>query len=247
MGDGGWGGIGYMEIVPGLYRLPGVDQGVNAYVWQPRGEADAGGPMLFDTGWPWSGRGLVASLVALGCQPEEVRAIAITHDDVDHTGRLASLQAVSAAEVIAHELEAPRLARDRWREPPGTTAAFRLVGGIFDRFYSRFQHSPVRVGRPVRDGDALPGGWIAIHTPGHTPGHTAYYHPGLRTLIAGDALRSTRSGRLRFPMRLYTEDSAEAARSIRKLAALEPEVICFGHGPVLRDAAGVLRKFAEAL
>ncbi len=176
-----------------------------------------------------------------------MRAIAITHDDVDHTGRLASLQAVSAAEVIAHELEAPRLARDRWREPPGTTMAFRLIGGVLERFYRRFQHSPVRVSRPVRDGDALPGGWIVVHTPGHTPGHTAYYHPGLHTLIAGDALRSTPGGQLRFPMRIYTEDSAAAAQSIRKLAELEPQVICFGHGPVLRDAAAPLREFAEVL
>jgi len=234
-----------MDIVPGLYPLVGVNVGVNAYVWQPRGEA--GGPLLFDCGLPWSGRGLVASLIALGCQPETVRAIAITHDDVDHTGRLASLHAVSGAEVIAHELEAPRLARDRWRPAPGKTAAHRLIGGIFDRFYGRFQHSPVRVSQPVRDGDALPGGWIAVHTPGHTPGHTAYYHPELRTLIAGDALRSTPRGQLRFPMRLYTEDSAAAAQSIRKLAELEPQVICFGHGPVLRDAAGVLRKFAAGL
>jgi len=86
-----------------------------------------------------------------------------------------------------------------------------------------------------------------VHTPGHTPGHTAYFHLRHRVLIAGDALGHNGRGWLRFPMRIYTEDLAAAARSIRKLAGLEPEVICFGHGPVLRDAAGVLRKFAEAL
>ena len=58
---------------------------------------------------------------------------------------------------------------------------------------------------------------------------------------------SRANGRLKFPMSLYTEDVALATCSIRELAALEPEVICFGHGPVLRDAAEPLRTFAENL
>jgi glyoxylase-like metal-dependent hydrolase (beta-lactamase superfamily II) len=236
-----------MEIVPGLYRLPGI-QGVNAYIWHPRADQrGAGEPILFDCGLPWSGRNLVASLIALGCQPTEVRTIAITHDDVDHVGRLAALQAVSAAEVIAHRLEAPRLARDRWREPPDLPGPLNLVAAVADRLSARLPRHPVRVDRAVEDGDALPAGWVAVHTPGHTPGHTAYFHPALRVLIVGDALSNLPGGRLRTPMPIYTEDRAAAIRSIRKLADLKPEVICPGHGPVVRGAADRLRKLAESL
>ncbi len=234
------------EIASGLYQLPGIT-GVGCYLWQPRAGADRGGaPMLFDCGLPWSGRVLAASLVALGCYPEELQTIAITHDDVDHVGRLAVLQAISGATVVAHEVEALRLARDRWREPPIFGAAARLAGGLLDSFYRRWPHRPVRVGLQVTDGARLPGGWVAVHTPGHTPGHTAYFYPADGLLVAGDAL-GNRGGRLRFPMGIYTEDRIAAAQSIRKLAALAPEVVVFGHGPALYAAAGPLRRFAESL
>ena len=65
--------------------------------------------------------------------------------------------------------------------------------------------------------------------------------------MAGDALGRHRDGRLLFPMALFTEDSDEAARSIRKLSGLDPEVIVFGHGPALYHAGGTLRQFANAL
>ena len=43
------------EIVPGLYRLPGVT-GVGVYLWNPGSTATcaehAGAPMLFDCGLP---------------------------------------------------------------------------------------------------------------------------------------------------------------------------------------------------
>jgi glyoxylase-like metal-dependent hydrolase (beta-lactamase superfamily II) len=236
-----------MEIVPGLYRLPSI-QGVNAYVWHPQADQrGAGEPILFDCGFPWSGRALVASLVALGCQPTEVRTIAITHDDVDHAGRLASLRAVSGAEVIAHALEAPRFGRAAWRDLPGLRA-WGSVGQAIGRLMSRaMPQRPVAVTRPVQDGDALPGGWIVVHTPGHTPGHAAYFHPERRILIAGDALGSVRDGRLRPPEAFVTEDPVTAAASVRKLAALEPDVLCCGHGLETHDAAEALKRLAEAL
>ncbi len=236
-----------MEIVPGLYRLPGI-QGVNAYVWHPRADQrGAGEPILFDTGLPWSGRALVASLIALGCQPTEVRTIAITHDDVDHAGRLVSLRAVSGATVVAHALEAPRLGRATWRDLPGLQARGNVSKAI-GRLMSRWlPHRPVVVTRIVQDGDALPGGWIVVHTPGHTPGHASYFHPERRILIAGDALGSARNGRLRAPQAFATEDPATATASVRKLAALAPDVICFGHGPEVHDAAETLHKLADVL
>ena len=79
------------EIVPDLYRLPDI-RGVNAYLWKPHPNQTAPGEaILFDCGWPWSGRGLAASLAELGCGPGDLRAIAITHGDFDHVGPLAAL------------------------------------------------------------------------------------------------------------------------------------------------------------
>jgi glyoxylase-like metal-dependent hydrolase (beta-lactamase superfamily II) len=43
------------------------------------------------------------------------------------------------------------------------------------------------------------------------------------------------------PQVMFTPDPAQNRRSARRLAALEPALICFGHGPPLRDP----RKFVE--
>jgi glyoxylase-like metal-dependent hydrolase (beta-lactamase superfamily II) len=228
-----------MEIISGLYRLAGAGR--------PRNGKDDAAPLLFDCGWPWSGKGLVADLVALGCRPQQIRAIAITHDDIDHTGRLAPLQAVSGATVIAHTAEIARLGGDHWRPLPRNGGLDDVLGGIADLLYAPWRHHPVRVSHPARDGDRLPGGWLVVHTPGHTPGHAAYFHPLLGVAIVGDALGSPRNGRLRAPAPIYAEDMGEAIRSVRKLAELEPAIICFGHGPILRDAAQALRRLASAL
>ena len=45
---------------------------------------------------------------------------------------------------------------------------------------------------------------------------------------------------------MFTPDPAANRASIRRLAALEPAVVCFGHGPPLRDP-GRLAAFAAAL
>ncbi len=104
------------------------------------------------------------------------------------------------------------------------------------------------VTRPVEDGAELPGGWVAVHTPGHTPGHLAFWHPATRVLIAGDAIGSPQAGRIRANTGNYSADDEEVVRSVRKLAALKPDTICFGHGPeIIGGAAPMLDRLADSL
>lgn len=234
-------------VVAGLYRLAGI-RGVNAYLWMPRpGPADPGETILFDCGWPWSGRDLVACLAGLGCRPREVRTLAITHADFDHVGQAAAITHEGKTELAAHELEAPLLASDHWRVLPGAGRSLDPVILAAGPLYRRWPPRPVALARPLHDGEAIGGGWMAVHTPGHTPGHTAFFHPASRVLIAGDALGSVRHGQVRLPKRLYAEDWPAALRSVRKLAELEPAVICFGHGRVLHQASGLLQALVRSL
>ena len=137
-----------VEVVPGLYRLADI-RSVNAYVWRPRPEQRAEAePILFDCGWPWSGRALVSSLAALSCRPTEIKKIAITHADLDHAGRLASLQAVSGAEVIAHSVEAERLTHDSWRALPGNRGPLNVVARVAALYSTRWPPHPVRATSP---------------------------------------------------------------------------------------------------
>ena len=81
--------------------------------------------------------------------------------------------------------------------------------------------------------------------PGHSPGHVAYWRESDRVLIAGDVLNGmnliTGIPGLHEPPNAFTTDPAQNRESARRLAALEPSLVVFGHGPPLRDT----RKFVD--
>jgi glyoxylase-like metal-dependent hydrolase (beta-lactamase superfamily II) len=234
------------EVVPGLYRLLSVGAGVNAYLWRPQ-RATRAQTILFDCGYPWLTRKVAAELDSLNCSPRQIGAIAITHDDIDHAGTLRWLLAAGVSDVAAHTLEAPRLAAGSWRQPPHLWRTLGLLRPAAGRIYARAPHPPVAVTMPLNDGDSLADGWFLVHTPGHTAGHASFYNPEHRILIAGDALGASRSGKkLRLSMRIFTEDQLQEAASIRKLALLQPYILCPGHGGIMRNAAGHLQHFADA-
>jgi glyoxylase-like metal-dependent hydrolase (beta-lactamase superfamily II) len=98
--------------------------------------------------------------------------------------------------------------------------------------------------KPVGDGDEVFGLRI-IGTPGHTAGHIAVFDPSTGVLVAGDALRTTAG--LTGPDPRNTADMAQAAASVRKLAALDVRVILPGHGaPLTTGAAEALAQLAAA-
>jgi len=98
---------------------------------------------------------------------------------------------------------------------------------------------------PLTDGDEVFGLQI-IGTPGHTAGHVAVFDPATGVLVAGDALRAT-SG-LAGPDPRYTDDMAQAAVSVRKLATLPVRTILPGHGdPLTSGAAEALGRLAASM
>ena len=75
-----------------------------------------------------------------------------------------------------------------------------------------------------------------VATPGHTPGSICLYVTSQKVLVVGDALRYT-FGRLRLPAPSVTQDPWQARESLKKLTALDFEVLCFSHYPPLREKA----------
>jgi glyoxylase-like metal-dependent hydrolase (beta-lactamase superfamily II) len=153
--------------------------------------------------------------------------------------------------VYAHVLEHPLL-NGRQSYPPSDPAN----KGLMARLSPLFPRAPIDIGRHL---NALPAdgavphmpGWQWLHTPGHTPGHVSLWHPTLRQLIAGDAFTTTgqesvyeaatQELEMHGPPQYFTPDWIDAARSVRSLATLEPEVAITGHGraiggPALRAA-----------
>ena len=103
---------------------------------------------------------------------------------------------------------------------------------------------PYPVARRLREGDEV-AGFKVLDVPGHSPGHVAYWRESDRVLIAGDVLNNmnvmTGIRGLHEPRVEFTNDPPLNRESARRLGALEPSLVVFGHGPPLRDT----RKFTE--
>ncbi|HEY1013574.1 MAG TPA: MBL fold metallo-hydrolase [Herpetosiphonaceae bacterium] len=118
------------------------------------------------------------------------------------------------------------------------------------RLQKRFWTGPAHpVARRLGEGDTV-GSFTVVDAPGHSPGHVAFWRERDRVLILGDVLTNmsllTGKAGLHEPPRRFTVDPAANRQSARKLAALDPAVVCFGHGPPLRDGAA-LGAFADRL
>lgn len=208
---------------------------------------------IIDSGLPKHRDTIFQAVREAGHKPEDVNHIALTHHHVDHTGSLAALIAATSATAYVHPLDAAIV---RGEEPaPGpnkTVMAGRLLGPLLDRISPKLE--TVSALSETNDGDSIPaaGGMTVIHTPGHTAGHLSFLWPqngGI--LFAGDAAGNL-LGRLGPPTNalggMFTEDIPAAKVSFRKLAALEFDTACFGHGgPIKGKAHAAFRRAVEKL
>jgi glyoxylase-like metal-dependent hydrolase (beta-lactamase superfamily II) len=97
--------------------------------------------------------------------------------------------------------------------------------------------TPFQVDEILADGQILPalGGLRVVDTAGHTPGHISLFAPSVGVLFCGDSMVTDEKGI--HPPR-YIWDDAKAKEAQRRQAALGARIVCPGHGPVIRDAAG---------
>jgi len=229
------------EIAPGVY---GIGMGyVNAFLI-----AGEDGLALVDSGLPRKKDPILSAVAGVGRRPVDLRHILITHHHIDHMGSLGDLMEATGAKSYVHLLDSPIVRGDAPQPGPNPKSLLGLFAGPL---IERFGPAPTtaRVDVEVADGDelAVAGGVRAVHTPGHTPGHLSFLLPREGgVLFAGDAAANVI--RLGLPIGMFTADREQAKASISRLASLEFEVACFGHGRVLKGEANLrFRRLAEKL
>jgi glyoxylase-like metal-dependent hydrolase (beta-lactamase superfamily II) len=198
---------------------------------------DSDGLTLVDASISNAGPKILAQLGQMGYKPSDVKRILITHAHPDHVGSLPFLQKETGAEVWCHALEKPVI--------EGKESIMRRPSGLRPPD-TKVPPSPVH--RTLADGEmlAILGGLQVVHTPGHAPGHLSFFQPQRRLLIVGDVIFRLFFNRLTLPLAMLTVDMEEDKRSIRKLMALKPEGLLFGHGqPILTNAMAELEAFAQ--
>jgi glyoxylase-like metal-dependent hydrolase (beta-lactamase superfamily II) len=232
--------VDVIEILPRL-RFLRFPVG-HAYLWQ-----DPDGLTLVDAGAPGSAPLIAAAVRGLGHDVADVRRLVLTHCHIDHTGAAPEIASWGRVTVFAHRLDAPVI---RGEAPAPLPKLADWEKPIFEQVAGRgpiVPPVPVRVDREVGDGDALGfgAGARAVSVPGHTPGSIAIYLPEPGVLFTGDAV-ACHEGRA--ILGAFNADPAQAADSLRKLADLDAEIACFGHGdPITREATAGLRAAAARL
>jgi hydroxyacylglutathione hydrolase len=213
------------RVADGVWQLRGFPpNAINVYLVED---------VLIDASSRHAGRRILRQL-----RGRDVNAHALTHAHPDHQG--ASKEVCEAldipfwvGELDADAAERPELIRERQPDHP------------ISRFFIRTLIGPGRrVDRRLREGDEV-AGFRVLHVPGHSVGHLAFWRESDRVLILGDVLTNmdvfTGVPGLHEPKPYLTPDPATNRDSARRLAALEPSLVLFGHGPPLRDT----KKFVD--
>jgi hydroxyacylglutathione hydrolase len=157
------------------------------------------------------------------------------HGDTDHRGAAPALRAY--ADVLCHpdavEQAQGSGGRDYWR-PQALPLDVRVLHGFTHRFV--WDGGPVHLDGTVREGDRL-AGFEVVDLPGHAPGLIGLWRERDRVALVSDCFyMNDMHGRPQppsVPLDAYNLDTAQARRSIRKLAELRPAIACPGHlGPL---------------
>ena len=191
---------------------------------------------LVDSGLPWNVGGVLKYIRAIGRNPDDLRLVLMTHSHPDHTAGALGLRRRTGAEIVAHAGDTRRHADQE------VSLSYMRVFTSLKAPIPFLQRTPVA--RLVEDGEVLPalGGVRVIHTPGHTPGSVCYLLEDRSLLFSGDTAFSN-GRRLSRSLPFFGSDMQDYRRSLDRLAALEFDTLCGGHGePLVGGASDRLRE-----
>lgn len=192
---------------------------------------------------------LERELQTRGWSLDDVKHMLITHAHPDHIGGLPEFQRRSNATTYAHRIDAMVIrgeAESAIANPDELSGLSRFMYRQMAQSQNR-QIEPARVDVDLSDGDVLDTileGLQVVHLPGHSHGQVGYYVPQQKLLIGGDVMMRL-FGSLRMPLRIVSPDWTAVKQSIRRVADMDVEILCLGHGKPIYNANPIIQNFAN--
>lgn len=219
------------KVADGVWLLRGdARKAMNVYFLE-----DGDGVVQFDAGT----KAMAKKARAAGEELGGVKRIVLGHAHADHRGTAPSLN----APVFCHPDEVPHAEAEgaRW----SYLDLSRLpvpARWIYPALLQRWDGGAVKIEGTVSEGDDV-AGFRVIHFPGHAPGQIGLWRESDRLALVSDVvylIDSTRLGKplpkgeASVPHPAWGWNHDKAKESVRKLAALDPAVVCSGHDEPLR-------------
>ncbi len=219
------------EVAKNVFQIPLMPRNsINCYVVDD---------VLIDAGIKSSANKILDAI-----KNTDINTHVLTHAHADHQG---------SSSIICERLNIP-LWTSEWEK---TNAESGIVIDEYpneNHFIAQFQQKywagkGYKVSKTLTEGDEV-GSFTVIETPGHSKGHISFFREKDGVLIVGDTLVNmdffTTFIGLNEPPNLFTTDKVRNIESIKKIHGLNPKILCFGHGPVLKNN-GHLERLLEKI
>lgn len=216
------------ELAPRVWQLRGdIRGGMNVYFIEEPG----GGVVQFDAGT----RGMTGPVRDAGRRLGGINRVVLGHAHADHRGAAARADAPVYCHPAALEealFPGPILPYFDF-----SLLEFAPVRWIFPTLLRHWDGGPVDVVDTVQIGDEV-AGFEVIDLSGHAPGQIGLWREADRLALVSDTVYLIDSARLRelpegtvaVPHAAFNQDTEAAREAVLRLAALNPETVCAGHG-----------------
>jgi hydroxyacylglutathione hydrolase len=221
------------RVADGVWLLRGdLRKSMNVYFLE-----DEGGVVQFDAGT----KAMVKAARRAAEQLGGVKRVVLGHAHADHRGAAPSM----GAPVFCHPDEVADAEREGalWSYLDLSQLPVAPARWIYPSLLRRWDGGPVKIEGTVAEGDEVAAGFRVVHFPGHAPGLIGLWRERDRVALVSDVVYLIDSARLgrhlppgeaSVPHPAWGLDHAKAKESVRRLAALEPAIVCAGHAEPLR-------------